>query len=356
LATFDEHELSFVPPQRHNRYRLEGTTEAHPSLPAAVPAAFDPANDKYVLVIGHGRSGTNLALDLLDCHPATFCRNEPNEIPGSAMNGLAGNLIGAGMDDQFVGHWRDAIAASSERRGFRDRFRRTYKQYYSTILHALVAEKLQSRTTLRNALGIKGGEWQAAGLKGERVPVFKILLRPHWATVTHSHDRNQHVIHVVREPVAFILSWWNRYVLRDAQGGPQAVYNDNLRTVPKILAHYGARLASGNEYSFEALIETELWRWRYMNEWPMEHLSGSDRYVIWKYSDLNADAPNVALSAFDWLGLALDAGTQHRISTVKNTLFSRSHREILDRELISRLARHVLTGSNRVLQEIGSAG
>lgn len=316
-----------------------------------MPKGFDPARDKYVLIIGHGRSGTNLALDLLDCHPATFCRNEPNEIPGSAMSGLAGDLVRAdGGGDRFLGDWRAAVAAASGRLGARDRFHRTYKQYYATKLHGILAEKVQGRGTLRGFLGIKGGEWRAAGLVGDRIPVFKILLRPHWATETHRHDANQYVIHVVRDPVGFVLSWWNRYILHDATGGPQDVYNDNLESVSQILDGYGARLASGSGYSVEALIETELWRWRYMNEWPLKRLSGSDRYVVWKYSDLKADAFRSALAAFGLIGVTPDEGTRHRLATMKNTLFSRSHSASLDRELISRLARHVLTGSEPALQ------
>jgi hypothetical protein len=314
-----------------------------------MPTGFDPAKNPYVLVIGHGRSGTNLTLDLLDCHPATFCRNEPNEIPGSAMSGLPGGLRGQGIGEGFIGDWRRALVASSARHGFRDRFHRTYKQYYATPAHAIVAEKFQGRMAVRHALGRKEGEWRAVGLKDNRIPVFKILLRPHWATDTHEHDASQRIIHVIREPVGFVLSWWNRYALK-ADGGPEAVFNDNLESTRWILNHYGARLASGTDYSVEAVIETELWRWRYMNEWPLKRLSGSDRYVVWTYSDLTADAFRLALSALDWMGVALDEGTRHRISTMKNTLFSRSHGATLERESIAALARHVLTGSEPALR------
>lgn len=316
-----------------------------------MPTGFDPARDKYVLIIGHGRSGTNLTLDLLDCHPATFCRNEPNEIAGSAMSALPGNLRGAGVGEGFIRDWRRAVAASAARHGFRDRFHRTYKQYYATPAHAIVAEKFQGRMAVRHAVGRKEGEWRAVGLQDNRIPVFKILLRPHWATDTHEHDESQHVIHVIREPVGFILSWWNRYVL-EADGGPEAVYDDNLDSTRWILKHYGARLASGSGYSAEAVIETELWRWRYMNEWPIKRLSGSDRYVMRTYSELTADAYGVALSTLDWLGVALDEGTQQRLATMRNTLFSRSHSASLDRGLLAALARHVLTGSDPALQAV----
>ena len=37
------------------------------------------------LIIGQGRSGTNMLLGFLDLSPKTHCRNEPNALPGCAF-------------------------------------------------------------------------------------------------------------------------------------------------------------------------------------------------------------------------------------------------------------------------------
>ena len=84
-----------------------------PSLPALPP---------HVLVVGHGRSGTNMVLDLLDCHRMSFCRNEPNELHGTAFTGLGDAMFGDPVPEDFAARWQRAVIRTARSNGARDRF------------------------------------------------------------------------------------------------------------------------------------------------------------------------------------------------------------------------------------------
>ena len=80
------------------------------------------ALSKYILIAGHGRSGTNLALDLLDCHRSTFCRNEPNEVIGSSFTQLGDSMFPHDTPDDFDDQWHRAVTTAKRSSGARDRF------------------------------------------------------------------------------------------------------------------------------------------------------------------------------------------------------------------------------------------
>ena len=69
---------------------------------------YSPAH--YALIAGHGRSGTNWLLHLLDRSATTHCRNEPNEIAGNAFAALPTPFvpIADGDADAFAGPWSQA--------------------------------------------------------------------------------------------------------------------------------------------------------------------------------------------------------------------------------------------------------
>lgn len=309
---------------------------------------------RYAVIIGHGRSGTNLSLDILDCHPNTICRNEPGALAGCAMNGLPGKLEDGELPDNFPKLWREALDRSCVSRGARDRGGRMHKSYYTSHLGACFVEGVLPHTRVRKALGLVdfglgGNEWdvgkfQKATNGAGIFPVYKILLRPHWVLNTHATDTGQFVIHVMREPLGMIKSWRGRYVSR-AKGGPAAVHAANMATIDKILDHFGGKLKSGEPFSESSLVETELWRWRYMNEVAYRALAASDRYRVWTYSDLMCHRQETAEEGFAWLGLSIDAGTQKRLQSMTNTLFHNKPNVPTNDEMVRDLMGHVLEDS-----------
>lgn len=313
---------------------------------------FDPARDRYLVVCGRGRSGTNLVLDILDAFADTVCRNEPNVVRGSALAALPADVMGRNIDAGFVDAWREALRRAAGLKSSRDRIGAAHKAHYVSPLHAALAERVLSRGRVRRALspvapGMAGEEWSPPAWLLRRdalaraLPVFKILRQPHWLLRTHAEDPGQHVVHVVRPAVGFIRSWFNRYVAL-APGGERGVFDQNMKTARPIVAHFGARFLSGDAFSRDALIESELWRWRYVNEKLMAGLGASARYRMVGYREASGDPVALAGGLAPWLGLDFDDAVRRRLARTENTLFARPHSETLDPALIERLARHVV--------------
>lgn len=327
------------------------TTPPRAVLPT--PArGFDPARDPYALVIGHGRSGTNLALDLLDCHPDTVCRSELNRSPDGSFAGLPGDFLGAALPDDFIERWHRALTPAPWHRWDRDHGSRGFKSYYRSSAAGWIAEHMLPRPRLRRVLApvvpaLRRTEWPVGRLHrpdAPVLPVLKILLQPHWIGRTHAADDGQRVIHVLRAPEGFIRSWRNRWVA-SAAGGPEAVYAANLETLPGILEALGGRRLSHPAFSEAALIESELWRWRYMNEIPFAALHGTPRYRAILYDRLTDAPAETAGDLCAFLGLTLDEQGRARAAAQENRLFAAPHTASVDAGLVADLAAGVLDGS-----------
>ena len=102
----------------------------------------------YVIVVGHGRSGTNMVLDLFDCHRGTLCRNEPNELHGSAFTGLGDAMFGDPIPSDFADRWHAAVMQSMGSNGARDRFG-TDKNWLRGPLRARAGQAVMSKARLR---------------------------------------------------------------------------------------------------------------------------------------------------------------------------------------------------------------
>ncbi|MEM8770975.1 MAG: sulfotransferase [Pseudomonadota bacterium] len=283
----------------------------------------------YVVIVGHGRSGSNRLLDTLDCHEATFCRNEPNELQGAVMAALEDGFFEDRLSPDFQRHWRASIARAAARCSGKDRFDACRKVYHAFPYSDRVGAYIFKRRRLRLALGLvvrdmKKEEWETAAFHIDQAalrratPVFKILLNPGWLTRTHEDDENQRVIHNIRNPVAFLKSWRNRYV---TPTGPEKVYRDNLETLDLVLAAFGRPRWSVPAFSEEALFETELWRWRYVNEALYSALNGSPRYMVTRYEDYDDDPKAIARAVYAFAGLQFEQKHAERISEMENTLF-----------------------------------
>jgi len=106
---------------------------------------------KYVVITGHGRSGSNLLLDMMDCHEATFCRNEPNELKLSRLSGLPNPLMPEALPADFSCQFSAALEEAAVCNGARDRVRHSHKQYARGHVLGGLSGVFMSRGKLRKA-------------------------------------------------------------------------------------------------------------------------------------------------------------------------------------------------------------
>ena len=285
---------------------------------------------EYVIIAGHGRSGSNRLLDAFDCHPGTLCRNEPNEALGSAFKDLPeGFYEDENGDEDFLTAWRRAIAGARLEISDRDRLRVEAKCYARPALRRAFARQVLARRRVRQSAAhllpaLRRETWQAApyyaapGLLDSALPVFKILLRPGWIRRAFAAEPGMRVILNVRAPKPFLRSWRRRYV---ESVGPEKVYARNLDDLERLPARFGAPPQTLGAFSEEALFESELWRWRYVNEALYSRLKGEPRFTAITYEAFEADPAGETERLFDFAGLSFDESVRQRAASLQNTLF-----------------------------------
>ncbi|MBI1366421.1 MAG: hypothetical protein GC153_10775 [Alphaproteobacteria bacterium] len=283
----------------------------------------------YIVIIGHGRSGSNRLLDAFDKHPATLCRNEPNETLHNPFSGLRPGFSPLGSDRDFIDAWRRAIATASREVSNRDRIGVTAKNFAPSRIRRLVAQHCLSRASLRRLLGLAAPpllreQWPASllyadpRLLNEAIPVFKILLNQGWILDAYHDEHTMKVVHNIRAPKAFLVSWYRRYA---AVAGQERVYRENLATLESILPHFGETSKRMGAFSRELLFESELWRWRYVNEIPYVALQGAPRYTVALYESFEKNPADETRRLFDFAGLSFTSEIGHGILNMKNRLF-----------------------------------
>ncbi|MEO9827665.1 MAG: sulfotransferase [Paracoccaceae bacterium] len=229
---------------------------------------------RYVLIAGHGRSGTNWLLNLMDLSTETHCRNEPNEIQGTALSGLPGAQFAGVGGDVLATSWDHAIEQTSEKIGERDPRPLSPKRHIRPISRALGLDALMYRPRMRSFakwahILTESGEWDVPFWLGNRrlltnpLTVVKLVQTPGWITWVLKNRPDVLVLHIVRHPGGFLNSWHHRYV---AYAGIEAVTQDNaarIRSLIKLDKNWRSEIPDIDNMSVE---ESELWYWKYSTE------------------------------------------------------------------------------------------
>lgn len=295
------------------------------------PRPHNDSRDRaYVVIAGHGRSGSNRLLDAFDCHPLTFCRNEPNEASGSAFEDLQSfGFFPEQSDAQFVEKWRYAVSRAGREISFRDRINTAGKSYARPLARRLYARNVLARRRVRKTAALIAPflaqeTWPACPYYADpkalakTLPVFKLLLKPGWILDSFPKEPGMRVILNIRSPRSFLQSWRHRYARRE---GLENVFERNLQTLDQILNYFGRPKHRLQTFSEEALYETELWRWRYMNESLFRDLGDSERFTIALYEAFEDDPIGETARLYDFAGLEFDSEIKAKAGSLQNTLF-----------------------------------
>ncbi|EKE43266.1 hypothetical protein OCGS_2603 [Oceaniovalibus guishaninsula JLT2003] len=314
---------------------------------------LQPEADKapVVVISGQGRSGSNRLLDMVDLSPLVVCRSEPDEIARGDFGSVGGKLFPGAFDGSMRRDLLRAVPRARARRSARDRLNRLDKAFFRPAARPLLWPL--SKTRIRALAGRArlldpAGEWTLppiclrADRLGRAALVLKLNACPVWAAALHE-DAGARVVRNIRDPFEYLNSWYNRFVL--ARSRPED-FRRHFGDVPRILAYFGRddadRLA---DLSHESLVEIEIWRWRYTNEFLHDTLDGSPRGLVVTYAGTQADPVGTAERLYAFAGLPIDDRIRDAVARMPNRLFAGGHETRLDEGPCRRLIDRVLDGS-----------
>jgi hypothetical protein len=281
------------------------------SIPkSALTSAIDRPD--YVMIVGHGRSGTNWLLQLLNLSPETHCRNEPDEIKGSPLALLPCPWTKRERQPELDLNWGEAVQWAATRFGERDPRLPARKDHILELARRLRITRLAERPKLRSfastfIASLRGHEWAGPAwvdrdiLLKRALPVLKFVQVPGWAAWVLANRPRVAVLHIVRHPEGFLNSWRRRYLsARD----PEAVSRANQQRLWQVAECDGAWRDRFGPVDQMTMDESELAYWWYACE--TIHRAGLEnpRYRLIIYEGLAHDPIRTAQSLFQMCGLS----------------------------------------------------
>jgi hypothetical protein len=297
---------------------------------------------RYAIIAGQGRSGTNWLHEILDYSPRTHCRNEPNELTGSAFSALpCGWPVGLDLE----GVWDETVRRSTHSLGERDPMLRVRKNHYRGVAQGLGLVRALQGVRTRHYLGYvapvyRRAEWPvpawaaAPSALDRATTVLKLNQVPGWAVWALRNRPEARVLHIVRHPGGFLNSYINRWL--SLQDDHNKVLSDNRRRLVMVAAsapEWGERFGDVGTMS---LLEAELWFWCFAAEAIDEAGRGNPSYQLIIYEDLARDPIGVARAVYRTCDLPWDEPVERavRASSGESKAISSSWRKKLTPEQV----------------------
>ncbi|MEX0653285.1 MAG: sulfotransferase [Phycisphaeraceae bacterium] len=298
----------------------------------------------YILIVGHGRSGTNWLLSLLDRSSETHCRNEPNELGGEPWARLPSPWVCRPYDAAVGAQWDEAVAWSAGRVGLRDHRLPEAKTHVHGWARSLGLDRMMKGPKLRRVASVAQpalaeAEWPAPrwwarpAVLAEAVAVLKLNQAPGWACWALTQRPKATVVHIIRHPGGFLNSYLNRWLAghdRDAVTGRN---RERLRQIAEVDREWAGRFGDVEAMSAEA---AELWFWRYAAE--MIHRTGDGRpnYHLVVYERLAMQPFEQTRRLYEACGLAWSATVEQAVregaSASRSTAIAQAWRDRLSAE------------------------
>jgi hypothetical protein len=273
-------------------------------------------SNRYVLIAGQGRSGTNWLLEIFDWSRRTHCRNEPNECAGSALAALPPGWVSSlDLNTKLESVWDEAVVQTSQSFGDRDHPIKVYKDHFSRLAQQIglvrLAKVKRHRRILRGVMPAWMPEewpippWIVNEQKQDQsLPIFKTNAVPGWIVWALRNRPGAHVVHIVRHPAGFLNSYLKRWLSQQSDLGK--VERDNRDGLTLVATHEPAWASRFGDISTISLLEAELWYWRYCAETIHRAGEGSPRYQLVKYEELTRNPVETSRSVYGGCGLDWD--------------------------------------------------
>ncbi len=296
------------------------TAQGNPSANRGVAApSWSP---EALLICGHGRSGTNWLLSLLDYSPRTHCRNGPYALAGNPLGALPARSVARDDAPLQGADWDAAMRWTAARMGAGDQRIAVHKHHLHRWSHPLGLTSVLYRNRLRRLLGLawpplRKPEWRmpfwlgSARRLAEALPVVRMSQAPGWGCWVLAHRPATAVLHIVRHPAGFLDSWRRRYVAARDADAVLAANRERLHEVRDVDPTWGRRFGDIDALSLEA---SELWYWRYSTEVMHKAGESAPGYKLVVYESLAEDVAKVAQDVYRHCGLDWSPGVERRIA------------------------------------------
>jgi hypothetical protein len=302
-------------------------------------------NFDYALVSGHGRSGTNWLLELLDLSPQTFCRSEPRGIETSPLRRFAHDRFVKRADQSALdAAWDEAVRWTASHMGERDRVITMPKDHIRPISRRLGLYRAVRGPRYRRALSLflpslRGGEWRPpaflfdhAKLR-EALPVLKLVSSPGWTDWVLRRRPHARVFHIVRHPGGYLHSWRNRYRSKQDESVIQRMNRARLEDIAREQPRWGERFG---DVAAMTTVESELWFWCYASETIDEAGEAQPAYDRIIYEELAANPVPIVRRCYEMCGLDWSPRVAEAVissSQISQTIASKWQRGLNDEEI-----------------------
>lgn len=283
---------------------MRGTADptAHPAV-SSTDVTAPPC--RTVLVIGHGRSGTNWLLKTLDLSRQTHCRNEADKLEGSAFHAVPSPRVVTNKVDRDES-WDHAVAWAASRWGQRDHLVQGRKHHLYPLaqrlgLYRMVAGN-RCRSVLRTVVpALDNAEYgmppwvvNRQALARARC-VLKLNQVPGWAAWVLRHRPDTAVLHILRHPGGMLNSWRRRLLNVHQEEVVLAASRERLKTIATADPLWADRFGAIDTLSVEDL---ELWFWRYATETVEAAGNGQPQYMRILYEDMVTRTIDIARQVY----------------------------------------------------------
>jgi hypothetical protein len=299
----------------------------------------------YALVSGHGRSGTNWLIELLDLSPQTFCRSEPRGIETSPLRKLEHDRFVKRADQSALdAAWDEAAHWTASHMGERDRMVTMPKHHIRELSRRLGLYRVIRGPRYRRALSVflpslRGGEWRPPGFVFDHaalrnaLPIFKLVSSPGWTDWVLHRRPHVRVFHIVRHPGGYLHSWKNRYRSQQDEGAIARLNRARLEDIAREQPDWGARFG---DVAAMSTVESELWFWCYASETIERAGAGKPAHLRIIYEELAANPVPIVRRCYDMCGLDWSEPVEQAVigaSQISQTIASKWRSGLADDEI-----------------------
>jgi len=288
-------DVDLIAPPGAEMTAADTTPSKHSVVERIIPEPDPATRPKLVVVTCAGRSESKWMLRLMDFHPQTLCRNEPDRMTPAIKD--------ASVSDWA--EWEHLGMSIGPRIGFVDRPPAMPKDYMRGWVKATRADKLLyahrfQKLTGRYPEGRHPGLFYNAERIAEAQRVLKLINARHLVCRLLTETDHIPIIHMVRHPGGMLNSWLNRFAPTKGESDLINTQRQILRRIHESDPAY--ERITGPTDSLD-LAELKLWSWRHAQDSILRLGAAHPRYISIVFEQLSSNALELMAPVYAMCGL-----------------------------------------------------